>query len=115
MRPTMLRKLLIALMILPVLGGMSLRAMPSEFAAGRAMDCVNMTMSGQGKAAGKSVPCKTNSTDCLKQMACFGAVVLPAPSGEHVTISYTTASYWPSESVGTGRSLTPEPFPPIAS
>lgn len=116
----MLRRFLIGLIILPFLGGLTLQAMPASKAADTlaavpAMDCIHMTMPGQGSAAGKSVPCETNNADCLKQMVCFGPLALPTRSGEHLPVTYLLVTYWSPDSSGTGRLLAPEPFPPIAS
>src|SRR3546814_2991441 len=80
--------------------------------ASAAMDCIHMTMPGQGDQAGKSVPCRTNNIDCLKQMACVGPLVLPARTGEQLAVTYVPVSYWPVAFSGTGRSIAPEPFPP---
>lgn len=115
MRYGLVRRLLVALVLLPFLSGTTLQAMPAASAGGisAAMDCIHMTMPGQGEHAGKSVPCRTNNIDCLKQMACIGPLTLPARTGEHLAITYIAVGYWPVEFSGTGRSLAPEPFPPI--
>jgi hypothetical protein len=114
MRHRLVRRLLAALVLLPFLGGTTLRAMPAASTGGAsaAMDCIHMTMPGQGDQAGKSVPCRTNNIDCLKQMACVGPLVLPARTGEQLAVTYVPVSYWPVAFSGTGRSIAPEPFPP---
>jgi hypothetical protein len=118
-----LRRLLLSLTVFTFLGGMTVHAVPRSdvlrWATGATaeapMDCARMNMGAQDGGAGTQAPCKTNTMDCMKQMVCFGSVSLPAPSDEHAPVSYVKVAYWSSDSVRSGRSLAPDPFPPIAA
>lgn len=111
-----LRRLLVALTLLALLGGTTVQAMPTVATAGDlVMNCAHMDMHPQGAPGHKQVPCNSNPLECLKQMACFGALSLPAPSAVHTPVSYDVVTYWPVLLGKAGRSIAPDPFPPIAA
>ena len=79
------------------------------------MDCSKMDMQSLPCTPDEQTPCKMDPLDCVKQMVCFGAVGLPTRSDDHTPVGYDKAVYWSVEPVRVGRSLAPEPFPPIAT
>jgi hypothetical protein len=120
---TALRQLLLALTAFAFLGGTTVQAMPfvqPDGAAKPAMamtasgDCDQMDMSTHDSSAKTSMPCKSMTVDCLLKMGCSASAVSFAATSyiQPVPIAYSTVSYSRFFAARTGRSLTPDPFPP---
>ena len=116
----MLRRFVVVVTALAFLGGATVQAMPLSNPAGvpaspqttAAMDdCPYMAMHESDKPA----PCKTTS-DCIKQMGCIGSPNLPERIGVVAApVEYGVIAYCPTAAAHQGRSIEPEPYPPIAT
>lgn len=61
-----------------------------------------------------AAPCKQATPICAEHVGCVTAVAIPAsPAGTGVPIQWRKVSYNPAVSHLTGRSIEPEPYPPI--
>ena len=117
-RMLLLRRLLVALTIIPFVGGMTLQATPSAAALGLVgsshVDTGCPNMAAHLPAEQQPMPTRGTGADCMKQMGCLGTPSLPARSGEAtVPFTYSRVTYSLPSTTRVGGSVEPELLPPI--
>lgn len=124
MRTHALRWLIAVLVAFGLVTGTTAIAMPSgmvQQAVAKASvadaPCASMSamQSAEGRVSSGSMPCKSISPDCMKQMTCLQALSIPGRSASgYMPFVYASVTYWVNAQPVTGISRKPDLFPPIA-
>ncbi len=124
MRTYILRWLVTVLVAFSLVTGTTAIAMPSgmvqqAMAKASVADtpCASMSemQSAEGRVSSGSMPCKSITPDCMKQMTCFQALSIPGRSASgYMLFVYGSVTYWTKAQPAAGVSRKPDLFPPIA-
>jgi hypothetical protein len=117
MRPSVLRRVFLVLLLLTFVGGgwpsASAQATPSPCMM--AMDTGKAPDAGLAKAARPDgpMPCEDGTPACMKRVCCLASTTLSSPLPASPALAAGTVRYLPAVSLRDGRSIEPELFPPI--
>jgi hypothetical protein len=119
MRPSLLRRVLLVLLLLTfVVSGWpsaSAQAAPSPcmmaMATGDAPDA-SLAKAGQPKG---SMPREDGTPACMKRVCCLASTTLLSPPPVLPVLAASTVRYPPAAPLQGGRSIEPELFPPITA
>jgi len=119
MRFLLLRRILVALLLLTFVGGswLSEAAQEAPSPCMMAMDAGMPMGEGMAKQApsDRSMPCEKGVPSCAKQLCCLAGAMLLTGVPASVTLRHTIVRYRPTGPQRGGLSVEPELFPPIAS
>jgi len=115
-----LHRVVVGLTLLAFVGGMTLQLMPPKVAFATsptpaAGDCSHMTMPPDNGSDGHKAPYQgSDLPECIKLMGCLGTPNLPLGLRPNfLPVAYCKIVYSTLAAFRGGRSVKPDPFPPI--